>query len=142
MKINNKIRHFVNILEEVATQSKCLKRKVGALIVKNDMLLSTGYNGPVRGAKHCKEYGCSRQSGNDESCRAVHAEQNAIINAITTKADIHGAICYCTYKPCGTCIKLLKAAGISAVYYIVERDNEFAVERAIECGVILHKLED
>jgi dCMP deaminase len=140
IKIGKKHRHFVAILQELASQSKCLKRQVGALIVKNDLIISTGYNGPVRGSKHCKELGCTKVSGNSETCRAVHAEQNAIINAITTKADLHTAICYCTYEPCATCIKLLKAAGISHVLYVISREREDGRRIADEINLKLYKL--
>ncbi len=114
--------YFMQIAEVVATRSSCLRRSVGAVLVKNKQILSTGYNGVPRGMRHCEEVGCLRDrlgipSGErHELCRGLHAEQNAIIQAAYHGVAVNGAEVYTTLQPCVTCAKTLINAGIVAVY--------------------------
>ena len=100
-----------------ATRSTCLRHNVGAVIVKNNRILTTGYNGAVSGVKDCLELGCLRDAQNipsgerHEICRAVHAEQNAIIQAGIHGIDINGGILYCTHSPCIICAKMIANSG-------------------------------
>jgi dCMP deaminase len=115
--------YFMQIAEVVATRSSCLRRSVGAVLVKNKQILSTGYNGVPRGMRHCEEAGCLRDrlgipSGErQELCRGLHAEQNAIIQAAYHGVAVNGAEVYTTLQPCVTCAKTLINAGIVAVYF-------------------------
>ncbi|MFA6356911.1 MAG: cytidine/deoxycytidylate deaminase family protein, partial [Candidatus Omnitrophota bacterium] len=101
--------YFMGIAKLVAERSTCLRRSVGALIVKNRRILTTGYNGTPSGIAHCEDEGCLRDrmkvpSGErHELCRGLHAEQNAIIQAALYGVDIHGGTLYCTNQPCSIC---------------------------------------
>ena len=113
--------YFMEIAKVVASRSVCLRRHVGAVIVKqNNAILSTGYNGVPPGIEHCKT--CIRKergipSGeNQELCRALHAEQNALLFAENRQALVNARI-YTTYPPCTTCEKMLIASGVKKVYY-------------------------
>lgn len=111
--------YFMNLAEVVATRSTCLRRNIGAVLVKDNHLVSTGYNGPVKGSKHCET--CRREhipSGErQELCSAVHAEANAIAQAAFHGISTEGSTVYCTHKPCFTCAKLLVNAGVEQVIY-------------------------
>lgn len=115
--------YFMEITRLVARRSTCLRRKVGALIVKDKKILTTGYNGAPAGLPHCLEVGCLREqqgipSGErHELCRGLHAEQNAIIQAAYHGVSIQGATLYCTNLPCIICTKMLINAGIVRVVY-------------------------
>ncbi|MFO8049007.1 MAG: cytidine/deoxycytidylate deaminase family protein [Desulfosudaceae bacterium] len=115
--------YFMEIAELVAKRSTCLRRAVGAVIVKDKRILSTGYNGAPSGIRHCAETGCLRQqrevpSGErHELCRGIHAEQNAIIQAAYHGVPINGASLYCTNLPCSICAKMIINAGIQAIFY-------------------------
>lgn len=110
--------YFMKIAHLVAERSTCLRRRVGAIIVKDKRIISTGYNGAPRGLLHCLEVGCLREemgvaSGErQELCRGAHAEQNAIIQAAASGASMEGATMYCTTAPCSTCAKMIINAGI------------------------------
>jgi len=116
-------RYFMEIASLVATRTTCLRRQVGAVIVKDKRLLSTGYNGAPVGLKHCAEIGCLREklgvkSGEKhELCRAIHAEQNAIIQAATFGVPLRGASIYITHFPCVLCSKMIINAGIKRIIY-------------------------
>ena len=113
----------MQIAELVATRSTCLRRSVGAVIVKNKRILATGYNGAPTGVPHCAETGCLRVQRNvpsgqrHELCRGIHAEQNAIIQAASHGVTISGADLYCTNLPCSICTKMIINAGLKTVYY-------------------------
>src|SRR6056297_646699 len=98
--------YFVGITKLVAERSTCIRRKVGAVIVKEKRVLATGYNGAPTGLKHCSETGCLREQNNvpsgerHELCRGLHAEQNAIIQAALHGNSISEATLYCTHQPC------------------------------------------
>jgi dCMP deaminase len=110
--------YFLAIANMVRTRSTCLRRQVGAVVVKDKRILTTGYNGAPKGMKHCSELGCLREtqavpSGErHELCRGIHAEQNAIVQAAAFGVNIHGSTLYCTHFPCVLCTKLLINAGI------------------------------
>jgi dCMP deaminase len=105
-----------------ATRSTCRRRQVGAVIVKDKKVLATGYNGSPKGMEHCLDIGCLREemgipSGErHELCRAIHAEQNAIIQAATSGTSIDNSILYCTTFPCVLCAKMLINSGVRMIY--------------------------
>ena len=112
-------QYFMKMAELAASRSTCLRRQVGAVIVKERHVIATGYNGAPKGLPHCGEIGgCLRQqlgvpSGErHELCRALHAEQNAIIQAATLAQSIEGATIYVTNQPCSICAKMIINAGI------------------------------
>jgi len=131
----------MSIAEMVSTRSTCLRRKVGAVLVKDKRIISTGYNGSPSGLKHCEEVGCLREklgvpSGErHELCRGLHAEQNAIIQAALHGVSTKGAILYCTHCPCSLCTKMLINAGISRVVYKEGYPDWLAKEIAKEAGL-------
>ena len=115
--------YFMEITRLVSSRSTCLRRKVGALIVKEKRILTTGYNGAPRNLPHCLDVGCLRdQLGippgeRHELCRGIHAEQNAIIQAATSGISITGASLYSTHHPCSLCIKMILNADIRRVVF-------------------------
>jgi dCMP deaminase len=126
-----------------------MRRKVGAVIVKDNRILSTGYNGAPSGVPNCIDdcNRCYRSKHNIPSgemldmCFAVHAEQNAIMNALKTGEDLKGAVIYVNTYPCVTCFKLIVQSGIREVYFINEYANDFTKQLAREAGVKLVKLD-
>lgn len=118
----SKNEYFLEIAKVVASRSTCLKRKVGCVLVKDNRILTTGYNGQVKGFEHCSDIGCAREGiasgSHQELCRAIHAEQNAIIQAAIHGISIEEAICYCTHQPCITCLKMLANASIYEIHYL------------------------
>ena len=115
--------YFMGITELVAKRSTCRRRSVGAIIVKDKRILTTGYNGAPSGIRHCLEVGCLREQLNvasgerHELCRGIHAEQNAIIQAAFHGVSIKDAILFCTNLPCSICAKMVINAGIKKIYY-------------------------
>ena len=113
----------MSMADLAATRSTCIRRKVGAVLVKNHRIISTGYNGATAGHQHCKDIGCLREQLNipsgekHELCRGVHAEQNAIIQAAVHGVSVAGAYLYCTSKPCSICAKMIVNACILSVVY-------------------------
>jgi dCMP deaminase len=113
--------YFMRIAELAATRSTCLRRQVGAVIVKDKKILATGYNGAPSGLKHCLDIGCLREklkipSGErHELCRATHAEQNAIAQAALFGVSIRDGVMYSTTQPCILCTKLIINAGIKKI---------------------------
>ncbi|MDD5042194.1 MAG: cytidine/deoxycytidylate deaminase family protein [Candidatus Omnitrophica bacterium] len=113
--------YFLEMASLVAKRSTCLRRSVGAVIVKDKRILATGYNGAPSGLKHCVEIGCIRQqmkipSGQrHELCRALHAEQNALIQACLHGISVKGGTLYATTQPCVICAKMLINAGIKEI---------------------------
>ena len=138
--------YFMEIARVVATRSSCLRRQVGAVIVKNRQILATGYNGVPRGLAHCDERGCLRQqlgvpSGErHELCRGLHAEQNAIVQAAYHGVAISGAEMYSTHQPCVVCAKMLVNADIVAVYFSGAYPDALATEVFEEAGTKLHPM--
>ena len=125
---------FLDMAKLLANQSTCLSRSVGAVIVKDKRILSTGYNGAPSGLPHCIELGCKRKQLNipsgqrHEICRGAHAEQNAINNAAKHGISIEGATLYCTTYPCSMCAKSIVNSGISTVVYIEGYPDELTEE--------------
>ena len=124
-------RRFIDLTNLIATWSSCLRRNVGAVIVKNKRVIATGYNGAPQQIDSCVKLGtCVRQnveSGTkQELCRAVHAEQNAIAQAARLGISIEGATLYCTHKPCVTCTKIIVNSGIKRVVYVNDYPDELA----------------
>lgn len=136
--------YFMEIASVVAKRSTCLRNQVGALFVKNKRLLTTGYNGAPAGIPHCDDVGCAREgvaSGTrHELCRAVHAEQNAIIQAALHGVSIEGATLYCTHQPCILCAKMLINAKISRVVYSQAYPDDTALRFLAEAGVEVTRL--
>ncbi len=139
--------YFMELTEVVAKRSTCLRRKVGAIIVKDKRVLATGYNGAPTGLKHCKEVGCIREEQNvpsgqrHELCRGLHAEQNAIIQAALHGSSIKGASLYCTCQPCILCTKMIINAGIKRVVFKGEYPDKLAIEMFKESGIILESID-
>ena len=140
---------FMEIAQTVAKWSSCAKedRQVGAVIAKDKRILTTGYNGAGSGIISCSERGtCMRRemgiaSGTrHELCYAVHAEQNAVIQAAKIGISIDGATIYCTHQPCVICAKIIINSGIKRIVYVEPYPDEFAVKLCKEAGVELHKL--
>lgn len=131
--------YFMNICKEVSTRSTCLRHHVGAILIKNKRILSTGYNGAPAGLPHCIDIGCPRKdvpSGTmHELCRAVHAEQNAIIQAAMHGISIEGATLYCTHQPCILCSKMIINAGIVEVIYEEEYEEKSGLEMLKQAGI-------
>lgn len=131
----------MTIAEMVAKRSTCLRRHVGAILVKDKRILATGYNGAPTGIKHCAEVGCIRQNASipsgerHELCRGLHAEQNAIIQAAYHGTSIAGSTLYCTNKPCVICSKMLINAGIVKIFYEKFYDDPLADQMITEAGI-------
>lgn len=131
--------YFMNIAREVATRSTCPRKSVGAVIVKDRRILSTGYNGSIRGMPHCTDVGCDMEDGH---CVAtVHAEANAIIQAARNGVCIDGADIYVTASPCWNCFKLIANSGIKRIFYGEFYRDEKSLRVAEECGIELISLE-
>lgn len=134
--------YFMQMAELTAQRSTCLRRHVGAVIVKDKHIVATGYNGAPRGIAHCDEKGgCLRQkmgvpSGQrHELCRALHAEQNAIIQAATLGQSIENATIYITHQPCVICAKMIINAGIKRIVVKEGYPDELSVEILDEAGL-------
>ena len=133
--------YFMSITRMVAKRSTCLRRHVGAILVKDRRILATGYNGAPAGLKHCEEVGCLRNdtsipSGErHELCRGLHAEQNAIIQAAYHGIRIVGSTLYCTNKPCVICTKMIINAGVRKIYYEEGYDDQLADQMLREAGI-------
>ena len=133
--------YFMEMAELARKRTTCIRRGVGAVIVKDNRVIATGYNGVPKGITHCSEAGCLRQqlgvpSGKmHELCRGVHAEQNAIIQAAAMGHSIEGATLYCTTQPCSVCTKMIINAGIKRVVIKEPYPDELAMAMAEEAGL-------
>ncbi len=127
--------YFMNIAEQVATRSTCSRKHVGAVIVRDRTILSTGYNGSLRGAPHCDEVGHDLE--NDHCVRTVHAEANAVAQSAKHGIRIDQAEIYVTASPCLTCFKLIANCGITKIYYKEFYRDERITEYAKLAGVKL-----
>ncbi len=131
--------YFMEIATVIAKRSTCLRNHVGALFVRNKRILTTGYNGAPSGIAHCDEVGCAREgvaSGTrHELCRAVHAEQNAIIQAALHGVSIEGSTLYCTHQPCILCAKMMINARIRKVVYANSYPDETALNFLAQAGI-------
>jgi len=131
----------MDIAKQVATRSTCLRRHVGAVITRDKRILATGYNGAPTGLEHCASRGCLREklgipSGErHEICRAIHAEQNAIIQVALSSTTAQGATIYCTHKPCILCAKMIINAQLCRVVYSHPYPDELTDELFDEAGI-------
>ena len=147
LKRKSKDVYFAEIADLVSSRSTCLRNQVGAVIVKESQILSTGYNGAPKKLPHCSEVGCLREnlgvnSGErHELCRGLHAEQNAIIQAAYHGTSVRGAKIYCTTRPCSICTKMIINAGIEEVTYIEEYADDLAAQLVKESDLLLRKVE-
>ncbi|MDQ7797766.1 MAG: dCMP deaminase family protein [Candidatus Edwardsbacteria bacterium] len=125
-------KFFISLARMVSTRSTCLRRQVGAVVVRDKRILATGYNGAPSGMKHCDQLGCLREqlkvpSGErHEICRAIHAEQNAIIQAATCGVSLAGGTIYITHHPCVLCSKMIINAGIKKVVFLEGYPDELS----------------
>lgn len=126
--------YFMEMTKLTATRSSCLRRHVGAVLVKDTRVIATGYNGAPAGVTHCEVTGCLRQKLNvpsgerHELCRGLHAEQNAIIQAALYGVSTEGATLYCTTKPCSICTKMIINAKITKIVYEEYYEDSLADE--------------
>lgn len=133
--------YFMKIAEDVATRSTCLRRSVGAVIVKDKRILTTGYNGAPTGIEHCTRETCLRIKFNvpsgerHELCRGLHAEQNAIIQAAYHGVSVLGARIYVTHQPCSICTKMLINSGIDTFIYRQPYSDPLADEISSAAGI-------
>ncbi len=133
--------YFMDITLVVARRSTCMRRQVGAVMVKDKNILTTGYNGTPSGITHCNVTGCLREQLNvpsgerHELCRGLHAEQNAIIQAASQGVNISGSVLYCTDSPCIICTKMLINAGIRKVIYLKGYADKLSMEMLEESGI-------
>lgn len=148
MKFDKWDKRFMELAQVIASWSSCYNenRQVGAIIVKNKRIITTGYNGAPAGIESCKDKGvCMRRelgiaSGTmHELCYAIHAEQNAIIQAAKLGVAIEGATLYCTHQPCAICAKMTVNAGIKRVVYGQGYPDEFAMKIFDEAGTSVEK---
>jgi len=140
--------YFMDMAKLAARRSSCLRRAVGAVLVKDRRLLATGYNGVPSGVTHCEVTGCLRErlkvpSGErHELCRGLHAEQNAIIQAAFHGVSIRDAVLYCTNLPCIICAKMLINAGVRRIVYIEGYSDALTQEMLTEVGMELVRMGD
>ncbi len=135
--------YFMEITRVVASRSTCLRRQVGAVIIKDKRILTTGYNGAPKGLAHCREVGCIREANSvpsgerHELCRALHAEQNAILQAALYGISIGGATIYCTNHPCVLCAKMIINAGMKEVVIAASYPDELSASILAEANVVV-----
>ena len=139
-KIDKWVIRYLRIAREISTWTSCLRRGVGCVITKDHRIVATGYNGAPSGMMNCRELGyCLRQlakSGDSlDQCLAIHAEQNALIQASKLGASVKGGEVFVTTKPCTTCMKLIAQAGIRRVYCFEDYPNKLSQRIADEVGV-------
>jgi len=153
-KMKKKITHkrpswdeyFLELAHLVSRRSTCLRRNVGAVLVKDKRILATGYNGAPRGLKHCLDIGCIREklkipSGQrHELCRALHAEQNALIQASLYGISVQGSTLYATNQPCIICAKMLINAGIKDIVASDGYPDKMAADFLKEAGIKVRKI--
>ena len=142
--------YFMKMALLVAERSTCKRRQVGAVLVKNNQIIASGYNGAPKRVLHCDIAGCMREKNNvpsgekHELCRGVHAEQNTIIQAALNGTTLSGSVLYCTNFPCSLCAKIIINAEIEAVYVLKDYPDKLSKEMFTEAGteVILINLDD
>lgn len=140
--------YFMNMVDIVKTRSTCLRRQVGAIIVKDKRILASGYNGAPSGVRHCDEVGCLREqlhvpSGQrQELCRAIHAEQNAIAQAAMMGISVKDATIYITTQPCAICAKMIINAGITRIVYRGDYPDALAMDLLREAGIEVIRFEN
>ena len=136
-------QYFMQMAYLAAKRSTCLRRSVGAVLIRDNQIISTGYNGSPKGVPHCSEVGCLRERMNvpsgekHELCRGVHAEQNAIIQAAINGSSTRGTSLYCTHQPCSICARLIINAEIKTVYVSEAYPDALGEQLFREAGVEL-----
>ena len=139
--------YYMEMVEVIKKRSTCLRRQVGAIIVKDKRIIATGYNGSPVGCKHCEEVGCLRDqlkipSGErHELCRAIHAEQNALVQAAYSGTSVKDSIMYITTQPCSLCAKMIINAGVTKILFKGDYPDELAMEMLKEAGVRVVKID-
>jgi dCMP deaminase len=142
----SKDEYFMEIAGVVAKRSTCLRIHVGAVIVKEGQIISTGYNGAPHGFEHCLDIGCIREKQHiahgtrHEVCRAVHAEQNAIIQAAIHGVSIEGATVFCTHQPCILCTKMLINGKIKRVVFLNEYPDRSSIDFLQQAGIEITRM--
>lgn len=137
--------YFMEMARLASRRSTCLRRRTGAVLVRDNRVIATGYNGAPKGLPHCSEVGCVREelkvpSGQrHELCRGLHAEQNAIIQAAVFGVSTRGATLYTTTYPCSICAKIIINAEVAEVVYDDEYEDELAKRMLEEAGVRVRK---
>ena len=141
-------KYFMEIAFIVSKRSTCVRRKVGAIATKGNHIISMGYNGAPTGFAHCLDIGCLREnlgvpSGQrHELCRAVHAEQNMIIQAATSGVSLLDSIVYCTTYPCVICMKMLINSKVKSIYFAEGYPDEMSVKMADESNINIIQMEN
>ncbi len=125
----------MEVARTVATRATCPRASVGAVLVREQRILTTGYNGAPRRVPHCTEVGCELVAGH--CVRSTHAEANAVVQGALHGVQLEGATAYCTHQPCVNCAKLLISAGIVRIVYEAPYDDPFAQRLLAEAGVAL-----
>ena len=139
--------YFMAMAHLVSSRSTCVRRHVGAVIVKDKHILSTGYNGSPKGTSHCEILGCIREQLHVESgtrhelCRGVHAEQNAVAQAAYFGISVAGGVLYTTTHPCSMCTKILINAGIREIVFDEGYSDELSKELLAETDIVVRHLE-
>ena len=138
--------YFLRITREVSQRSTCLRRKVGAVLVRDRRILATGYNGAPSGLAHCGEVGCIRQLQNvpsgerHELCRGLHAEMNALIQAALLGIPTADSTLYTSAHPCSLCAKMLINAGVKRIVMLDDYPDELSKEMLAEARISLETL--
>lgn len=138
--------YFLGIARLVAKRSTCLRREVGALIVKERRILATGYNGTPSGIKHCAQVGCLRArlkvpSGQrHELCRGLHSEQNVLLQAALYGVSVKGSTLYITNQPCIICAKMIINAGIKEIVIAGSYPDKMARQFLVEAGIKVRRI--
>lgn len=139
--------YFCEIADLVSSRSTCLRNQVGAVIVRDSQILSTGYNGAPKGLPHCEDVGCIREQQGvkpgerHELCRGLHAEQNAVIQAAYNGTSVKDAKMFCTTQPCSICTKILINAGIIEVIYIEAYEDKLAAQLVKESSLKMRQVD-
>lgn len=139
--------YFMEMARLVAKRSTCLRKKVGAVLVKDRRVISTGYNGAPKGLPHCSETECLREKlkvpegERHEICNGLHAEENCIIQAAVFGVSTKGAVLYCTHFPCSICAKMIINAEIAEVVYEHEYSDELSKKLLAKSGVKVRKFQ-
>ena len=127
--------YFMQVARTVATRATCPRASVGAVLVREHRILTTGYNGAPRRVGHCTEVGCEMINGH--CVRSTHAEANSVVQAALHGVSLEGSTAYCTHQPCVNCAKLLISAGVERIVYGEAYADPFAQEMLAEAGVAL-----
>jgi dCMP deaminase len=138
--------YFMTLAKVAALRSTCLRRSVGCVLVRENRVIATGYNGTPRGIEHCESRGCLRKKLNIKSgerheiCRGLHAEENVIIQCALTGTSTKDSILYCTTRPCSICSKNLINAKVSEIVYLEEYPDKLATQILKESTIILRRM--